>query len=209
MPPRSDDEPGARRVLGRKANETGHLGGRSCRRMAETTCITRAILTSFAGSLSRFSGTTPAASWVPHCLHGALRSFKGVPDAIKTVGASRTGIAAAQRSGISRAAAREAARYCCSLLAGILLPDGRTEVMGARVRKSPAADDEVAGSRGARVIVLFPRPAVAPPRPWWRRALRWLRYGTSGIWRARPGQVEPRAARVRERPSRRLRTRVG
>ena len=62
---------------------------------------------------------------------------------------------------------------------------------------------------GARVIVLFPRPAVAPPRPWWRRALRWLRYGTSGIWRARPGQVEPRAARVRERPSRRLRTRVG
>ena len=81
--------------------------------------------------------------------------------------------------------------------------------MRARVRKSPAADDEVVGSRGARVIVLFPRPAVAPPRPWWRRALRWLRYGTSGIWRARPGQVEPRAARVRERPSRRLRTRVG
>src|SRR5438477_8600792 len=152
------------------------------RRMAETTCITPAVLTSFAGSLSRFSGTTSAASGAPHCLHGALRSFKRVPDAIKTVGASRTGIAAAQRSGISRAAAREAARYCCSLLAGILLPDGRTEVMRARVRKSPAADDEVAGSRGARVIARFPRHAVAPPRARWRRALRWLRYGTSGIW---------------------------
>src|SRR5437879_3374770 len=117
--------------------------------MAETTCITRAILTSFAGSLSRFSGTTPAVSWVPHRLHGALRSFKGVPDAIKTVGASRTGIAAAQRSGISRAAAREAARSCCSLLAGILLPVGRTEVMRGRWRKLTGAGGRGGGGREA------------------------------------------------------------
>jgi len=34
---------------------------------------------------------------------------------------------------------------------------------------------------GARVILLFPRPAHAPAPSWWRRVLSWLRYGTSAV----------------------------
>ena len=51
----------------------------------------------------------------------------------------------------------------------------------ARPLVSSAADRKVAAARGARVIVLFPRPAHAPLESWWRRALRWLRYGTAAI----------------------------
>src|SRR5207244_8333552 len=86
----------------------------------------------------------------------------------------------------------------CDSLADILLSERRQEGHAWMVRTSTArtprrgrlvssaTDGQVAGTRGARVIVLFPRPAHAPPESWWRRALRWLRYGTSNIRRHAP-----------------------
>ena len=46
---------------------------------------------------------------------------------------------------------------------------------------SSAVGRRVAGAHGARVILLFPRPAHAPAPSWWRRVLSWLRYGTSAV----------------------------
>ena len=70
----------------------------------------------------------------------------------------------------------------------------------------PSAGDGAGGTRGARVIVLFPRPGAERRLPWWQRTLRWLRYGRR-MWsgpRRVSSSVAARAASGGIKPLRRV-----